>query len=474
MKKEIAKSLLSLKTAIKKHSPEILVVAGVIGVVTSAVMACKATTKVGEILDKTKEDIEAIHKCEEDESVKDQYSSEDAKKDLAIVYVQTGVKFAKLYGPSVVLGALSITSILASNNILRKRNVALGAAYAAIDKGFKEYRSRVIERFGEEVDRELKYNLKAKKFDETVIDEETGKEKKVKKNGFVVSPADISGYARFFEKYTQDEDGNSILNPHWESNNEYNLMFIKAQERYANDLLKAKKRVFLNEVYEMLGLPRTKAGQIVGWVYDPENPYANRDSRFYQTLIYNGSEWEGKTVRFDINQPNANSARCGYGLKKFIEEHVGPDSDLYTGVYAQDNDWPYFRYAEIQLNYAEAMNEALDAPDDNVYDAVNDVRTRSGQPSLPDGLTKDEMRERIRNERRVELVLEEHRFFDLRRWKDAAHLRETVRGMTVQYDETEDKFIYTIVDIEPRSFSETYYYLPIPQSEVEKNPLLNS
>ena len=234
--------------------------AGVIGVVTSAVMACKATTKVGEILDKTKEDVETIHKCEADESVKERYSSEDAQKDLAIVYVQTGMKFAKLYGPSVILGALSITSILASNNILRKRNVALSAAYAAIDKGF-----------GEEVDRELKYNLKAKKFDETVIDEETGKEKKVKKNGFVVSPADISGYARFFEKYTQDEDGNSILNPHWESNNEYNLMFIKAQERYANDLLKAKKRVFLNEVYEMLGLPRTKAGQIVGWVYNPEN-----------------------------------------------------------------------------------------------------------------------------------------------------------------------------------------------------------
>ena len=286
-KAEIVKSMNGFlsKTSfqLKKHSPEILVVAGVIGVVTSAVMACKATTKVGEILDKAKEDVEAIHKCEEDESVKEQYSSEDAKKDLAIVYVQTGVKFAKLYGPSVVLGALSITSILASNNILRKRNVALGAAYAAIrseeraayaaiDKGFKEYRSHVIERFGEEVDRELKYNLKAKKFDETVIDEETGKEKKIKKNGFVVSPADISGYARFFEKYTQDEDGNSILNPHWESNNEYNLMFIKAQERYANDLLKAKKRVFLNEVYEMLGLPRTKAGQIVGWVYDPENP----------------------------------------------------------------------------------------------------------------------------------------------------------------------------------------------------------
>ncbi len=112
---------------LKKHSPEILVVAGVIGVVTSAVMACKATTtKVGEILDKTKEDVETIHKCEEDESVKGAVFQRGCKKDLAIVYVQTGMKFAKLYGPSVVLGALSITSILASNNILRKRKCSFG------------------------------------------------------------------------------------------------------------------------------------------------------------------------------------------------------------------------------------------------------------------------------------------------------------------------------------------------------------
>lgn len=277
-KTEIVKSVSGLfnKTSfqIKKHSPEILVVAGVVGVVASAVMACKATTKVNKIVEDTKNDIDKVHTATETGVTEagESYSIEDSQKDLSLIYIQTGVKFVKLYGPSVVLGALSITSILASNNILRKRNMALGAAYAAIDKGFKEYRSRVIERFGEEVDRELKYNLKAKKFDEVVVDEETGKEKKVKKNGFVVNPADISGYARFFEKYTQDEDGNSILNPHWESNNEYNLMFIKAQERYANDLLKAKKRVFLNEVYEMLGLPRTKAGQIVGWVYDPGNP----------------------------------------------------------------------------------------------------------------------------------------------------------------------------------------------------------
>ncbi len=258
----------------KKHSPEILMAAGVAGVVVSAVMACKATLKVEAVMDEAKEKMDKIHKAEENGTTDsgEDYSTEDAKKDTVVVYVQTGLKLAKTYAPAVAIGALSITSILASNNILRKRNVALAAAYATVDKSFKEYRNRVIERFGQEVDRELKYNIKAEKVTATEIDEETGKEKKVKKNAFVVNPSDVSGYARFFEKYTVDEDGNSILNPHWEPNNEYNIMFIKAQENYANDLLRAKKRLFLNDVYEMLGLPRTKAGQIVGWVYDKDNP----------------------------------------------------------------------------------------------------------------------------------------------------------------------------------------------------------
>ena len=258
----------------KKHSPEILMVAGVAGVVVSAVMACKATLKVDAVMDETKEKMDKIHKAEEDGATEsgEDYFIEDAKKDTAIVYAQTGLKLAKIYAPAVVIGALSITSILASNNILRKRNVALAAAYATVDKSFKEYRNRVIEKFGQEIDRELKYNIKAEKVTATEVDEETGKEKKVKKNTFVVNPSDVSGYARFFEKYTVDEDGNSILNPHWEPNNEYNIMFIKAQESYANDLLKAKKRLFLNDVYEMLGLPQTKAGQVVGWVYDKDNP----------------------------------------------------------------------------------------------------------------------------------------------------------------------------------------------------------
>lgn len=157
-KTEIVKSVSGAmnKTMMKvrKHSPEILVVAGIAGTVVSAIIACKATTKVNKIVEDTKNDIDKVHTATETGVTEagESYSAEDSKKDLTIIYVQTGIKFAKLYAPAVILGTLSITSILASNNILRKRNVALGAAYAAIDKSFKEYRSRVVERFGEQVD----------------------------------------------------------------------------------------------------------------------------------------------------------------------------------------------------------------------------------------------------------------------------------------------------------------------------------
>lgn len=247
---------------LKKHSPEILVVAGVVGTVASAVMACKATTKISTIIDKTKEDVDNIHKCLEDESLAEEYTPDDSRKDLTIVYIQTGVKLAKLYAPSVILGALSITGILASNNILRKRNVALAAAYATVDQGFKDYRKRVVDRFGEQIDRELKYNIKAKKFETIEVDPETGKEKKVKETVDIADPNTYSDYARFFDESCTG----------WEKNSEYNLMFLRAEQNYANDRLKARGYLYLNEVYERLGIPGTKAGQIVGWVYNPDKP----------------------------------------------------------------------------------------------------------------------------------------------------------------------------------------------------------
>lgn len=251
---------------LKKHSPEILVVAGIAGTVVSAVLACKATTKVAEILDETKGTLNTIHEGMETGAINGQeYTTEDGKKDTVVVYAQTGVKLAKLYGPAIILGTLSITSILASNNILRKRNVALGAAYAAIDKSFKEYRGRVIERFGEQVDTELKYGIKAKKFEEIEVDPETGKEKKVKKTVMVADPNLQSDYAVYFDSKSRN----------YETNPDYNRMFLKAQQAFANDKLQTRGHLFLNEVLDDLDLPRTPAGQIVGWTKDGPDGYVN-------------------------------------------------------------------------------------------------------------------------------------------------------------------------------------------------------
>lgn len=250
--------------SLKKHSPEILVVAGITGTVASAVMACKATTKIDTILDETERSVNTVHHYMKDPAMIEsgRYSEEDGKKDLAIIYTQTAVKMIKLYAPSVALGALSLTCILASNNILKKRNVALAAAYATIDKGFKEYRSRVVERFGETVDHEIRHNIKAQTFEETVTDE-NGKTKKVKtKVDIAEDPSTYSDYARFFDEASS----------YWEKDSEYNLMFLRAQQQYANDKLRANGRLFLNEVYDMLDIPRTKAGQVVGWIYDDKNP----------------------------------------------------------------------------------------------------------------------------------------------------------------------------------------------------------
>lgn len=248
---------------IKKHSPEILLVTGITGVVTSAVMACKATTKVDAIVEESKNTIDLIHEGMETGNIRGvEYTEEDGKKDLSIVYVRTGVKFAKLYGPSVLLGLTSIGCILASNNIIHKRNVALSAAYTAIDKSFKGYRSRVIERFGESMDRELRYNIKTQEVKETVVDEETGKKKTVKSTVSVVDPNTHSDYAKFFDEYCAG----------WTKDAEYNLMFLRQQQNYANELLKSRGHLFLNEVYDMLGIDRTRAGNIVGWVYDEEHP----------------------------------------------------------------------------------------------------------------------------------------------------------------------------------------------------------
>lgn len=291
----LTKTFYTASAKLQKYSPEILAAVGTVGVVASAVMACRATTKVSEIIDNTKETIDAIHDCTEDKAI--EYSKEDATKDLTITYVQTGVKLVKLYGPSVALGVVSIGCLLTSNNILRKRNIALAAAYATIDKSFKEYRSRVVERFGEAVDRELKYNITKQKVEEIVTDPETGKEKKVKKEIEVTGLDGYSEYAKFFDDGCKG----------WEKDAEMNLMFLRAQQQYANDLLRARGHLFLNEVYDMLGIQHTKAGQIVGWVYDPD-----------RTDIDNYVDFG----IYDVNKPKARDFVNGYERTILLDFNV--------------------------------------------------------------------------------------------------------------------------------------------------------
>lgn len=263
-------ALSTVKFGLKKHSPEILIAAGVVGTVTSAVMACKATTKVQAVLDETSAHLEAVHTCAEQGYIlnpktneKVDYSDEDTKKDIAIIYAQTGLKFVKLYAPSVALGVLSLGAIVTSNQILRKRNVALGAALTAVTNDYKGYRSRVIERFGEKLDKELKYGIKAVEVEETVVNED-GTEQTVK-NTVEVIEAPIEGYsayARFFDDGCKG----------WEKDAEHNLFYLKNLQNYLNDKLKRDKYMFLNDVYRELGIPVTRAGQAVGWIYDEKNP----------------------------------------------------------------------------------------------------------------------------------------------------------------------------------------------------------
>lgn len=250
---------------IKKHSPEILLVTGIVGTVAAAVLACVATTKAGSILEETSAEVEKIHKCESKPELAEKYSEDDAKKDLAITYAHTAGRFIRLYAPAVLLGAASISSIVLSSNIMRKRNQAISATLAAVTASYNGYRSRVVERFGEDVDRELKYGIKAQKFEETVTDE-NGKEKKTKNTVKVADPTVENPYQLWFDDVTR----------HHEPNHDYKMMFLKQAQNHANDKLRAQGYLFLSDVYDMLDIERTKISQCVGWVYRPED--STRDS----------------------------------------------------------------------------------------------------------------------------------------------------------------------------------------------------
>jgi starch-binding outer membrane protein, SusD/RagB family len=209
--------------------------------------------------------------------------------------------------------------------------------------------------------------------------------------------------------------------------------------------------------------------------YDENNPYENRDPRFYQSILFDGAEWNGREMETRVkgadgieggpNQDNGDYTPTGYYLKKFMDESFIPliqDKGSY-------NNWILIRYAEVLLNYAEAQNEDV-GPDASVYDAVNQVRARAGMPDLPGGLTREQMRERIQNERTIELAFEEHRFWDVRRWgMGEAIFNGPVYGYRIPEDGSlpGERFV-----IEERTFTQKHYLFPIPQAERDRNPNL--
>lgn len=241
--RNVGKSVL----AFKKQSPHIFFGVGVAGTITSTVLACRATLKLSEKLDEIKQRVNDVKTIEE-LTLKASPSADHAaivnerRKDMAYVYIHGGVELTKLYAPAAIVGVASIACLTGSHIQLTKRNTALMAAYATLQKAYDEYRSRVREQLGDEKELELHRGVTT----------EVIKGEEVKS----VDPNSRSPYSVFFDEYS----------PNWQKDPELNRLFITCQQNYANNLLRARGHIFLNEVYDMLGVERTKAGAVVGWV----------------------------------------------------------------------------------------------------------------------------------------------------------------------------------------------------------------
>ena len=280
MNLDLIKSKLAMKSGkllfeTSKNSPEILIGIGVAGIVGSTVLACNATLKLNDRLESMQGELalagdlltavgETGHIVgvdpKTDEVREISYTEKEYRKDLLAIYIKNGMIIARDYAPALILGGLSIAAILGSHKILKGRNIALASAYKALDVAYDEYRSRVKTEYGEEKDRDFHLGLYDDKRAMSVVDEETGKESTKKVKVKTSTGKTHSPYARFFDEYSTQ----------WQRNPQHNLFFLRAQQQMFNDLLLSKGHVFLNEIYDALGMERTKAGNVVGWVIDKD------------------------------------------------------------------------------------------------------------------------------------------------------------------------------------------------------------
>ena len=240
---------------LQKTSPSILFGVGVVGVVSGTVLACRATLKMDDVLDEAANKVDKVKNF--DPEGFQSYTEKDREHDLTLIRFQTATSIVKLYAPAVIVSGIGIAALTSSHRILTNRNAALVAAYTTLDEAFNRYRGRVIEKYGEEQDRDFRFDTEKAE----IVNPNTKKKKEITR----IAPGNVSGYARFFDQYS----------PSWSKDPEVNLFFLKCQQNYLNDLLKARGHVFLNEVYDRIGIPRTQAGAVVGWVLSDDGSTDN-------------------------------------------------------------------------------------------------------------------------------------------------------------------------------------------------------
>lgn len=230
----------------QENTPTYLFVAGVAGMTVSTILACRATLKVEEVLAVTEGNINLCKSTMETRP--DEYSKQEAARDMAIIHIRGGANLVKLYAPAVLLGLASVAALSKSHNLMKQKNLALTAAYATVDEAFKKYRARIVEKYGEDEDRQFLHETR-----EVVVTDEKGKELSVTR----VNPdGETSLYSRFYDEYSTQ----------WSPEPEYNFAYLRQQQNWFNDLLHMKGYVFLNDVYKALGLSPTEPGQVVGWM----------------------------------------------------------------------------------------------------------------------------------------------------------------------------------------------------------------
>lgn len=247
----------------QKHSPKILFIAGAVGVVGATVLACRSTLKLSDVLTEAEEaSAKAVSLHEKVQG--SAYDDQALSKDLTKIKVKTTLEIVKLYAPAVGVMVVSVGALTGSHIILSKRNGALMATYAGLQKAYDEYRQRIANEYGVDIDRKF-----ATGTGDLVVEEKTsdGKTKthvvQTKDGRFGGSP-----YAALFDesshKFTREPGKNAMI--------------VGMQQSYANDKLRANGHLFLNEAYDMLGLPRTPAGAVVGWVYRNDSEEKNGDN----------------------------------------------------------------------------------------------------------------------------------------------------------------------------------------------------